>query len=102
MLPKNLSVVSEDRLYEISSVPDYQEPSSDFEGKEIEYYAEVVSYVDIVGTFTDWKTTRMKEEGGGRWTFLIEKTGTHYFKFIVESNWKSSDIYPTAGPDGNN
>lgn len=102
MLPKNLSVVKENRLYEIVNIPDYQEPSAEFEGKEIEYYCEIVGYVDIVGTFTNWKPTRMKSEGGGRWTFLINKVGTHYFKFIVDNNWKTSDLYSIAGSDGNN
>ncbi|CAI2359529.1 unnamed protein product [Moneuplotes crassus] len=101
LLPKNLHIVKEMRLYQVedseNSGPSEYNPNT----KTIEFYAFDAEYVDIAGTFNNWQPERMQQDEG-RWTFDISEPGIHQFKFIKDNEWTSSNIYPIAGPDGNN
>lgn len=100
LLPKNLHVVKEMRLYALEDSKTNQEEEKTTT-TTIEFFADDVGYVDIAGTFNNWQPTRMSYNDG-RWTYELDTPGKHQFKFIKDNEWTASNIYPKEGHDGNN
>eukprot|EP01022_Parablepharisma_sp_SALTPOND_P008156 TRINITY_DN135298_c0_g1_i1.p1 TRINITY_DN135298_c0_g1~~TRINITY_DN135298_c0_g1_i1.p1 ORF type:complete len:1666 (-),score=190.28 TRINITY_DN135298_c0_g1_i1:86-5026(-) len=88
--PKNLSVISEKRLYQILpdiEVPRVEESKEVFAEKAVEFtYVGDASKVALLGTFNNWKMdVHLLENTGHRnWkTSLPLKPGKYHYKFVV-------------------
>ena len=44
----------------------------------------------------------MKKVNNTIWIYRFDEPGKHYFKFIVDGEWKSSNSYPKEGENGDN
>lgn len=110
-LPKNLSVVTEKRLYQ--SLPDVEDTGEPIVQKDNSQSSETAcnftytgqaSSVAIAGTFNNWsKSANTLEKEGGTWkTSMKLAPGKYYYKFVLDDkNWVNGSG-PTERDEGGN
>jgi hypothetical protein len=64
---------------------------------EYRAHDDIASDVALAGEWTAWSPVPMNRVGNGTWALdVILPAGPHHFKFVVDSNWCTSQMYDTA------